>query len=117
VNGNGRARRKELGWFIVFYLIIYFAAFFGASTNAANSGAASDAVNDGYILVALVYLAFLCPFTSLMSRRAHDFGQSGWMAALAPIPGIGALWALVFVCIPGQPGANQYGPDPKAGVA
>ncbi|MFT3729531.1 MAG: TIR domain-containing protein [Terricaulis sp.] len=115
VNGKGRARPKELGWFIVFYLICVFVAYFADISTSGIEALASGAAN--YVFLTLVYFAFICPFISLMSRRLHDTGQSGWVAALAVIPLVGAVMALVYVFIAGQPGDNQYGPDPKAGRA
>jgi uncharacterized membrane protein YhaH (DUF805 family) len=111
VNGSGRARRAEFGWFVLFSFAVTFVAMmldvglFGTNpyTNAANSIA----------ITLVVSLAMLCPFIASASRRAHDFGQSGWLAAATAIPYVGFLVALVFVFIPGQPGENKYGPNPK----
>jgi uncharacterized membrane protein YhaH (DUF805 family) len=111
VNGAGRARRAEFGWFVLFSFVVTFVAMmldvglFGSNpyTNAANS----------IVITLVVSLAMLCPFIAAASRRAHDFGQSGWLAAATAIPYVGFLVALVFVFIPGHPGENKYGPNPK----
>jgi uncharacterized membrane protein YhaH (DUF805 family) len=66
------------------------------------------------VLSGLLALAAICPMVSVASRRAHDIGQSGWLAALTLIPYLGFIATLVFVFIPGQQGENKYGPDPKA---
>ena len=39
--------------------------------------------------------------------------QSGWLAILCVVPYIGFIATLAFIFIPGQPGPNQYGPNPK----
>lgn len=44
----------------------------------------------------------------LAFRRSHDFNATGWLALLAIVP----LANLVFVLIPGSPGANRFGPEP-----
>jgi len=62
-------------------------------------------------------LALLPPAVSAASRRAHDFGQSGWLAALTLIPYVGWIAALVFVFVPGQNVQNQHGPNPKTAAA
>jgi uncharacterized membrane protein YhaH (DUF805 family) len=110
-DGKGRARRSELGWFFVFAFLVGVAAAiadlslfgFDPYTGAANS----------YAVTLLAGLALLAPTISVASRRAHDFGQTGWLAAFTAVPYVGALVALVFIFIPGQRGPNQYGPDPK----
>ena len=53
------------------------------------------------------------PSTRPANLRAHDFGQSGWLAILTAIPYLGFIASLVFIFIPGQPGQNQFGPNPK----
>lgn len=111
VDGRGRARRAELGWFFVFAFVIGFAAaildiaIFGLNpyTNLANSNA----------VTLIAGLLLICPTVAVAARRAHDFGQSGWLAALTVIPYLGWLIAIIFIFIPGQPGENQYGPNPK----
>jgi uncharacterized membrane protein YhaH (DUF805 family) len=111
-DGKGRARRSEYGWFILFTIVVGFIAGvldvsiggINAYTGAANS----------IVFIALAALALIVPTIAAASRRAHDFGQSGWLAALVCIPYLGWIAALVFVLIPGQTGPNQHGPDPKA---
>lgn len=111
-DGNGRARRSEFGWFNVFAVVVLVAAMvvevsaFGVNpyTGAANS----------IVLTLLLWLGLLAPSVAVASRRAHDMGQSGWLALLVAIPYLGLLATLAFAFIPGTPGDNRYGPDPKA---
>jgi uncharacterized membrane protein YhaH (DUF805 family) len=111
--GKGRARRSEYGWFFAFLFVVTFVAgfldalLFGIDpyTGMANT----------YILTLIATFGLIVPAVAAASRRAHDFGQSGWLAALTVIPYLGILAALAFIFIPGQSGANAHGPDPKAG--
>jgi len=57
-------------------------------------------------------LAALIPCLSVSVRRLHDTNKSGWWLLLCLIP-LGGLVILVFCCIEGDPGPNQYGPSPK----
>jgi uncharacterized membrane protein YhaH (DUF805 family) len=110
LDGKGRARRSEYGWFLLFQTVCAVAAMvidiqlygFNSYTSTPN----------GY-LVTWLLLGLLPPAISVASRRCHDFGASGWLAALTAIPYIGWLIALVYVFIPSRPGPNQYGPNPK----
>ncbi len=46
-------------------------------------------------------------------KRCHDRGKSGWWCLLLFIPIIGFIWAVIDLGIlPGNIGANDYGPDP-----
>lgn len=108
VDGKGRARRAEYGWFVVFCFVVGLVA---AIVDLAMSGGNPYATP---IVVLIAGLALIAPSVSAAARRAHDFGQSGWFAVLICIPYIGWIAALAFIFIPGQPGPNQYGPDPKA---
>jgi uncharacterized membrane protein YhaH (DUF805 family) len=111
-DGKGRARRKQYAWFLVFFgVFMFIGSFADVMTSGINP---MTGMANSFTFTILVWLALICPFVSATARRAHDFGQSGWLAAVAPIPYIGALVALVLAFIPGQPGDNQYGPDPKA---
>jgi uncharacterized membrane protein YhaH (DUF805 family) len=111
-DGKGRARRSEFGWFL---LLAFAATFIAAIVDVSLFGIDpyTGAANS-YALTLIAGLALLAPMVAAASRRAHDFGQSGWLAALTAIPYLGFLVALVFVFIPGQSGGNGFGPDPKA---
>jgi uncharacterized membrane protein YhaH (DUF805 family) len=129
-NGKGRARRAEYWWWQLFSFVVAVVAAlvdimaFGMNTytNQANTQA--------FYLIAS--LALLAPSVSLLSRRLHDIGLSGWLAAAlyglyfvaammmasamemgAVLFGAGVLAALVVGIIPSAPGPNQYGPNPK----
>ncbi|WP_338338264.1 DUF805 domain-containing protein, partial [Xanthomonas citri] len=46
-------------------------------------------------------------------RRLHDQDKSGWFYLISLVPYVGAFVLLVFMCIEGTPGPNQYGENPK----
>lgn len=130
VDGKGRARRAEYWWWVAFVAIasvIAYAIDLGVGgmnpyTNTPNSQLVSGALS----------IALLAPGVSVLSRRFHDVGLSGWlvaavlgvyivgammMAAAMPIGavivGVTVLVVLVVAIVPSRPGANQYGPNPK----
>lgn len=76
-----------------------------------------------------VYPVLVFCGASVLSKRLHDRGRSGWWSALIllavlvvwpyPTGVIGLLfslvlfWALIDLGVmPGEPGANRYGPNP-----
>ena len=61
----------------------------------------------GSILQLLYSVALLIPGIAIWFRRMHDVGKPGWWC-FVPILDI------VFAAQEGQPGDNQYGPDPNA---
>jgi uncharacterized membrane protein YhaH (DUF805 family) len=67
-------------------------------------------------LTLLLLLGTIVPSIAVMVRRLHDQDKTGWLALLALIP-LANLVLLVFMFLEGTKGDNQYGPDPKAGVA
>lgn len=111
VDGKGRARRAEYGWFFVFAFVLgAVAAVLDISIGGINPYTGAPASN---AVTLIVGLALIAPTIAVAARRAHDFGQSGWLAALLCIPYVGFIPAIAFIFIPGQPGANQHGPNPK----
>jgi uncharacterized membrane protein YhaH (DUF805 family) len=64
-------------------------------------------------LFVLFILAIFVPGLAVQVRRFHDQDKSGWMVLIGLIPYIGGLIVLVFMCLPGTPGANAYGEDPR----
>ena len=95
-------RLRFLAYGAVAYLI--FAVAVGGAAGALSG---ARAAGSGVILWVLLvpYLVFL---TSVMIRRSHDMGWSGWMSLLGFIPLVGLIW----VFKPGSRGANEYGAPP-----
>lgn len=60
------------------------------------------------------FLPFYWSAICLMRKRCHDIGRSGWWLLLLLLPIIGLLWMIAVLAFRrGNPGSNQYGPDPR----
>jgi uncharacterized membrane protein YhaH (DUF805 family) len=104
---NGRARRSEYWWFVVFNAVVTTLASVVDAIIGTRSG--SFGVIEG-----LAALALLLPGLAVGARRLHDVGRSGWLLLLAIIPVIGALILVIAFFIRDSGPDNQYGPSPKA---
>lgn len=104
---QGRARRKEYWMFTLFSMLIYI----GLMIIEGILGMGSEG---GIGLLSLFYsLGVLLPSLAVTVRRLHDTGRSGWWLLIGLIPLVGGIVLLVFMVLDGQPGSNQYGPNPK----
>lgn len=101
---SGRARRSEYWYFVLLQVIVT------AVLNGLYS--ATESVAFSAILV-LFDLALLVPSLAVCWRRLHDIGRSGGYYFFVLIPLVGWILLLVWMCQDSQPGANQYGPNPK----
>lgn len=126
---SGRSRRKEYWMFALLMIIVY--AFAGALMMSVllpsfRSGTPIDwpAVPAtfwlGAVLLGLFVIAIIVPAVAVTVRRLHDRDMSGWwylgVLLVGQVPYIGGLVHIAFLvlmCLPGTPGANRYGPDPK----
>ncbi|HEX3100771.1 MAG TPA: DUF805 domain-containing protein [Pyrinomonadaceae bacterium] len=106
---SGRASRKEYWMFVLFNVI--FAVVAAILDNVL--GLAMKDVGYGP-LYSLYALATFIPGLAVGVRRLHDIGKSGWYFLLAFIPCVGGIIVLVFMATAGDPGENEYGPDPIA---
>ncbi len=105
---DGRARRKEYWFFVLFNVIISIVlsvvdSAIGFSTDAGNVG----------VLGGIYSLAVLIPSIAVTVRRLHDTERSGWWFLIAFVPLVGWIILLVFTLFDGTPGPNKYGADPK----
>jgi uncharacterized membrane protein YhaH (DUF805 family) len=106
-NFQGRARRKAFWMFVLFNIIALVVL-------GLIQGALGLSGESGYgILTGLYSLAVLLPALSLAVRRLHDTGRSGWWLLIGLLPLVGEIILIVFYALDGQPGENQYGPNPK----
>lgn len=106
-NFQGRARRKAFWMFVLFNIIAILALGFIESMVGLRG-------DSGYgILSGLYSLAVLLPSLALAVRRLHDTGRSGWWILIGLVPLVGGIILIVLYALDSQPGANQYGPNPK----
>ncbi|MGF7152290.1 DUF805 domain-containing protein [Novosphingobium gossypii] len=127
---KGRSRRKEYWLFTLFVLIvtivlvgIAFASGFSyrAMVQGGSAGAGLGVITIiALSLLGLFYLAIFIPGIAVAVRRFHDRDMSGWwylgLIVLGMVPLIGSLAGIaqiVIFCLPGTPGTNRFGADPK----
>ena len=74
----------------------------------------------GLIVLPFGWLYFLSgifhflPSFSVLVRRLHDIGKSGWWFFIGYVPFIGTFWLLYLVCKDGDNRENSYGNNPKS---
>lgn len=118
---NGRSRRSEywlasvMNFIIVmaFYLIMFIPMMIDITSNGEPSGLTAGIMGIFGLLIFAYAIAILVPSLAMSVRRLHDTGRSGWFLLLNLIPYIGGIIIFVFSVLDSQPGANQYGPNPK----
>lgn len=103
VNFSGRAARSEYWWWVLFVMLVNLLT--GFIDNELIGGQAAI-----FSLVALLVL--LLPGLAVTVRRLHDIGRTGWWLLILLVPFIGPVVMLVFALIPGEAGANRFGPNP-----
>lgn len=100
---DGRARRKEYWFFVLFELIAQCLALivdmilFGGHATLVHT---------------VVILGLFVPGIAVSFRRMHDIEKSAWWLLIVLIPIIGALVLIWFAATPGTKGPNRFGPDP-----
>ena len=132
---KGRSRRMEywsfalLNFIVVCVLMLLIFGLGGASSamsdlDATNPMSMFGMFAGGFGFIFLIYwLAVIVPSIAVTVRRLHDRDMSGWwyggliIASFIPfvnlLAGIGGIVLLVFLLLPGTPGPNRFGPDPK----
>jgi uncharacterized membrane protein YhaH (DUF805 family) len=99
---SGRARRTEYWmFFLINFIIVVVLGLIGMAIKLST------------ILGGIYGLAVLIPSIAVGIRRLHDTGRSGWWLLIGLIPLVGTIILIVFLATEGQPGDNQYGPNPK----
>ena len=113
---DGRSRRMEywmftLGYWIVLTIWVVLSFLVGALIR----GREGDDFAVGMMLIGIVVivLGLFIPSLAVSIRRLHDQGKSGWFYLISFIPYVGGIILLVLMCIAGDEGENEYGPDPK----
>lgn len=93
---DGRSRRSEYWWPYLFNMVIsMILSLLGGVPGVIFS------------------LAILIPNISCGVRRLHDTGRKGIYYLFCLIPIVGPILLIVWFATEGQPGMNEYGPNPK----
>ncbi len=106
-NFKGRARRSEFWFFVLFNMVIGVFIYF------------LPIIYDAYDLTPFFYLYLIYaiftffPNLSVLIRRLHDTGTSGWYVLINLLPLVGSILLLFQLCQKGDEGTNEYGPDPR----
>lgn len=113
---SGRARRTEFWVFVLINAIIsiILSIIDGLIGMDAKRSVGTMTYNfSGGLLSGIYGLAVLLPSIAVQVRRLHDTNRSGWWILIDLVPLVGWIILLVFNVLPGTPGPNRYGPDPK----
>jgi len=105
---EGRARRKEYWFFILFNILI--SSVLGTADWIMGTFNPQTGVG---LFGGLYMIAILIPGLAVTVRRLHDTGRSGWWFLITLIPLLGGLVLLYFVVSDSDSGQNEYGPSPK----
>lgn len=116
---HGRVGRGSI-WAWIFSLIVFQSI---AMWIVYNGGFFEPRMVDGYnidtrppaaLFIGLaIGLLMLWPGVSVMVRRCHDLGLSGWWTLTTFVPYLGILILIIAGgFFPGAPGTNRYGPRP-----
>jgi uncharacterized membrane protein YhaH (DUF805 family) len=104
---SGRRNRKSYVLFALLLTVVLCAIWGIAITLAAG--------NEEYTMLVVAGLATIPLAISgwaVAAQRCRDFGWTGWAVLLTLVPYLGGLFGIAIVFIPGNVGANRYGPDP-----
>jgi uncharacterized membrane protein YhaH (DUF805 family) len=66
----------------------------------------------GSLLIVVAVLVFGIMSLIISIKRLHDLGWSGWLWLLNFVPVLGSFFSLVLLILPGNHGANRFGPPP-----
>ncbi|WP_138421833.1 DUF805 domain-containing protein [Maritimibacter alexandrii] len=111
VEFNGRARRAEFWWFILFVFVV------STILSLIDMALFEGVLRDIGPLSAIFTLITLIPAIAVTARRLHDVGRSGWWQLLFLLPVIGFLVILFWAVQKGTEGPNDYGRDPLGSTA
>ena len=118
---HGRVRRREFYLFVLVMAAVVFDWVMSLRDVARHARVYANTATDVYLTnlvtrsdthYATLALIVLVSYT-VVAKRLHDRGRSGWwqLAALAPVIGWAWLFLELFI-LPGSPGDNRYGPHP-----
>jgi uncharacterized membrane protein YhaH (DUF805 family) len=91
---KGRIRRTEYGISFIIYVVV--AGFLNVLLET----------GDEFAFLGLAYIPLMWFIWAQGAKRCHDRGNNGWYQIIA-------FYGLWMLFADGEPGVNEYGPNPK----
>ena len=109
---SGRARRKEYWMWTLYVTLIFILAMIMDNVLGLNFELLDQDLGYGWLYMLAGIINFI-PGLSIVVRRLHDVGKSGWFYLIILIPIIGFIWMLILLCSDGVKEENKWGTNPK----
>ena len=109
---SGRARRKEYWMWTLYVTLIFILAMIMDNVLGLNFELLGQDLGYGWLYMLAGIINFI-PGLSIVVRRLHDIGKSGWFYLIILIPIIGFIWILILLCSDGVKEENKWGTNPK----
>ena len=116
---SGRATKSEYWYFVLFCNLLMLFPSFLIFIGAKGVEFTSDELwlipfYGGFVIMLILSLVVMLPSLSVLVRRLHDTGRSGWASLFSLIPFVGGIILLVLLCLDSESSENVYGPNPNA---
>ena len=102
VGFSGRASRSEYWWFVLATVIAGFV------TGILDGIIFGIELSDPTWITLALQLGLFLPTLSVVFRRLHDHGKSGWNICWIFLPLVGAFYLLYLMIIDGEANDNAY---------
>jgi len=106
---SGRRNRKS---YFLYSLLVFVILTIVWIVGYVATGDDDDSVGMPIVVASIVSIAIGLSSWIVGAQRCRDFGWTGWSILLTLIPVVGWLFPFVMLFVPGNVGANRYGPDP-----
>ena len=112
IDFSGRARRKEYWMWTLYVTLINILAMILDDMLGLNFELLGEDLDYGWLYLITGIINFI-PGLSIVVRRLHDVGKSGWFFLIILIPIIGWIGILILLCSDGDKEENKWGTNPK----
>ena len=112
---EGRVTRTTYWLFgLAYFVLSLIAVFADFMLIGGFSALASDSPPSFFgVFTLLLGLIGVYPSIAIQIKRLHDRNRPGWFFLLNFVPFVNLWIAIEVAFLPGTPGANDYGPDPR----
>ena len=110
---SGRSRRREFWIPLIINILIYCIMLCLLSATEAFSTRSSSSGDIIFKIFWVYYLLYIIPLLSLIIRRLHDMGKSGWWYFISLIPLVGTILLIIYLSTDSVSYDNEYGISPK----